>query len=163
MKQQQVAARHPVLPRSPTSVARDLGVLDAWFEEAYKGIADRLKLPGRNNPKTDTLQLVRDWLCDEANGRWTMVLDNADDAGLFFPRHSRGPRSRFERSGSTSRLLAAYLPNSHGSILITSQSKDTAARLTGSHKNIKEVHAMDKRQALQLLRNKLKDATKAAW
>src|SRR5205085_146487 len=112
---------------------------------------------GRNDPKTDTLQLVRDWLCDEANGRWTMVLDNADDVDVFFPTQNLGLGSRFEQSASTARQLAAYLPKSHGSILITSRNKDAAARLTGSYKNIKEVHAMDKGQALQLLRNKLKD------
>ena len=120
----------------------------AQFEEAYRGIAYRLKLPSRNDPKTDTLQLVKDWLCDEANGRWTMVLDNADDVDVFFPRHSREPWSSPERSTSTLRPLVAYIPMSHGSILITSRSKDAAARLAGNYKNIKEVHAMDESQAL---------------
>jgi len=41
----------------------------ARFEEAYRGIADKLTLPGRNDPKVDILRLVSDWLCDEANGR----------------------------------------------------------------------------------------------
>ena len=41
----------------------------ARFEEAYQGIADRLQLQGRYDPKADVLRLVSDWLCDEANGR----------------------------------------------------------------------------------------------
>jgi hypothetical protein len=122
------------------------GGTKARFEEAYRGIADRLELPERYDPKVSVLQLVRDWLCDEANVWWTMVLDNVDDVEVFYPQPSRGPSSS----------LAAYLPQSHnGSILITSRSRDAAAKLTGSYKNVKEVRAMDTGQALRLLRNKL--------
>lgn len=123
------------------------------FEEAYRDIADRLKLPKRHNPKINVLRLVSNWLCDKTNGRWTIVLDNADNVEVFFPKQKSiqdGP------SGTISALLAAYLPQSHnGSILITSRNKDTAARLTGSCTNVKEVPAMNKNEGLQLLRNKL--------
>jgi tetratricopeptide (TPR) repeat protein len=122
------------------------GSTKARFEEAYRAIADRLELPGRHDPKVSVLRLVRDWLCDEANGRWMMVLDNVDNVEVFYPQPSHGPSSS----------LAAYLPQSHnGSILITSRSRDAAAKLTGSYKNVKEVQAMDTGQALRLLRNKL--------
>ena len=46
-------------------------------------IADRIKLPQRDEPTANILQLVSNWLCDEANGRWTMILDNADDPTVF--------------------------------------------------------------------------------
>ena len=55
------------------------------YEEAYRDIADKLELPGRDNPKADILRLVRNWLCDERNGQWTMILDNVDDVETFFP------------------------------------------------------------------------------
>jgi hypothetical protein len=42
-------------------------------------IADRLELRERNDPKLDVLRLVSNWLCDETNWRWMMILDNADD------------------------------------------------------------------------------------
>jgi hypothetical protein len=127
----------------------------ARFEEAYRGIADRLELPRRNDPKGNILQLVSNWLCDEANGRWTMVLDNVDNVEVFFPK--RKPMQD-EPYGTASAPLAAYLPQSHnGSILITSRSKDAAVRLTGSYKNVKEIPAMDESQGLQLLRNKPED------
>jgi hypothetical protein len=71
-----------------------------------------------------------------------MVLDNVDDV------EARDPSSP----------LAAYLPQSHnGSILVTSRSRDAAAKLTGSYKNVKEAQAIDTGQALQLLQNKLED------
>jgi tetratricopeptide (TPR) repeat protein len=129
----------------------------ARFEEAYRGIADRLELPGRNDPKVDVLRLVSNWLCDETNGRWMMILDNADDVEVFYPTLAR----KKDKSLTTaSAPLAAYLPQSrNGSILITSRSKDAAARLAGCHNNIKEVRAMDENQALDLFRNKLQDAS----
>ena len=42
---------------------------------------------GWDDPKADVLRLVRSWLCDESNGRWVMVVDNADDADVFFTPH----------------------------------------------------------------------------
>jgi hypothetical protein len=117
------------------------GSTKARFEEAYRGIADRLELPGRHDPKTNTLQLVRDWLCDEANGRWMMVLDNVDNVDVFYPQSSRDQNS--------TPALAVYLPQSNnGSTLITSRNRDAAARLTGDYKNVKEVQAMNIGQAL---------------
>jgi tetratricopeptide (TPR) repeat protein len=126
------------------------GSTKARFEETYRNIADRLELSGRHDPNVNVLQLVRDWLCDEANGRWIMILDNVDSVEVFYPRPDRGQ--------DPASPLATYLPQSHhGSILITSRSRDAAARLTGDYKNVKEVQAMDTSQALQLLQNKLKD------
>jgi tetratricopeptide (TPR) repeat protein len=127
----------------------------ARFEEAYRGLADRLELPGRLDPKADVLRLVSDWLCNEANGKWTMVVDNVDDVETFFPLQRRDQGGDGQE---TSKPLTAYLPQSrNGSILITSRSRDAAARLVGGHKNIREVLAMNESQGLQLLYNKLLD------
>ncbi|KAF2193987.1 TPR-like protein, partial [Zopfia rhizophila CBS 207.26] len=126
----------------------------ARFEEANRDIADRLELLGRNDPKVDVLRLVRNWLCDETNGTWVMVLDNADDIKMFYPKQTRAE----DRMATAP--LAAYLPQSrNGSILITSRSNDAAARLAGGHKNIKVVRAMDESQALHLFQNKVQNAS----
>lgn len=42
-----------------------------------------MKIPGFDDPKVNTLQLVSDWLTDEDNGSWLMVLDNADDTEVW--------------------------------------------------------------------------------
>lgn len=116
----------------------------ATFEAAYVGIAERLKLPGRHSSKVDILDLVSRWLSDESNGKWTMILDGVDDMTTFLSPWG----------GNT--LLSRYLPKtSNGSILITSRNKDVAARLTGSYKHIREVHAMSQDEGLQLLQKKL--------
>jgi tetratricopeptide (TPR) repeat protein len=127
----------------------------ARFKQAYTSLADRLELPGRLEPQADVLQLVSDWLCDETNGQWLMVLDNVDDVGTFFPSRRREQDGSVENSPVS---LAAYLPQSrNGSILITSRNKDAASKLAGGRNKIREVLAMDKSQCLELLRIKLED------
>ncbi|KAF2819475.1 hypothetical protein CC86DRAFT_246282, partial [Ophiobolus disseminans] len=127
----------------------------ARFEEAYRDIADRLQLPGRSDPKANVLRLVSEWLREEANGRWVVVLDNVDDIETFHP--SRKPQCN-EAHADTQTPLATYLPQSrNGAILVTSRSKDAAVRLAGGYNRIKEVLAMDEDEGLQLLRNKLRD------
>ncbi|PVH96895.1 hypothetical protein DM02DRAFT_644504 [Periconia macrospinosa] len=104
----------------------------ARFEDAYRDIADRLELPRRNEPGVNILKLVNDWLCDENNGLWPMVLDNADDIEVFFPKRQQGQGKPKE---SVPPSLATFLPQSdNGSILVTTRSKDAAVRLVGSTK-----------------------------
>jgi hypothetical protein len=117
----------------------------ARLEEAFRGLAEKLALPGRHDSKLDILRLVSDWLCDERNGQWTMIVDNADNFEIFFPSQQGG---QDERSGSFL-IPAAYLPQSrNGCILITSRNKDVAARLAGGYQNIREVSAMEENQGL---------------
>lgn len=73
-----------------------------------------------------------------------MIIDNADDIKLFYPK------------GPDERVLASFLPKrNNGTILVTSRSLDVAERLTGSHKNIFHVSTMDGAQGLHLITNKL--------
>ncbi|KAF9698264.1 hypothetical protein EKO04_003931 [Ascochyta lentis] len=130
----------------------------ARFEEAYKDIADRLQLPGRSDPKANVLRLVSEWLRDEANGRWVMVLYNVNDVDTFFPSRKR-QRDKADAGAQISQTpLATYLPQSrNGAILVTSRSKDAATRLVGGYNKTMEVLAMNEDEGLQLLRNKLRD------
>ncbi|WAO96035.1 NACHT domain-containing protein [Fusarium falciforme] len=119
----------------------------ARFEEAYRNIADKLQLPGRDDPQRNVLQLVHAWLCDEENGPWMMVLDNADCVEVFFPRR--------DAHGSRDQPLASFLPKTgRGSIIITSRNTDAAERLAGLGA-IYNVPTMEKSQALQLLQIRL--------
>jgi tetratricopeptide (TPR) repeat protein len=129
----------------------------ARFEEAYKDIANRLELPGRDDPKANVLRLVHDWLRDETNGQWVMVVDNVDDVETFFPSRKR-QRHGNETDASAQIPLATYFPQSrNGTILVTSRSQDAATRLVGGYNRTKGVLAMDEEEGLQLLRNKLQD------
>jgi tetratricopeptide (TPR) repeat protein len=104
---------------------------------------------GRNDPTVDVLKLVSDWLVDENNGEWAMVLDNVDHDEIFGP-------SGDDSDTSPRAALSAYLPqSSNGSILVTSRNKDVAYKLVGSYSLIREVGPMNEREGRQLLRNKL--------
>lgn len=56
----------------------------AWFEQAYQETAERIELPERGDPKVNLLRLVLNWLLDEANGEWHMIMDNVDVKSVFF-------------------------------------------------------------------------------
>lgn len=73
-----------------------------------------------------------------------MILDNADDADVFFSQKESGD------------VLSSFLPKTGpGNILITSRSSDVAERLIGSHKSLVKIPRMDEPQAVQLFKNKL--------
>ncbi|KAF4991981.1 hypothetical protein FDECE_13845 [Fusarium decemcellulare] len=114
------------------------------FEEAYRTIANRLQLRGRDDPKCNVLQLVHSWLIDEKNGPWMMVVDNADSEDVFFSIR-----------GSKSQPLASFLPKAGpGWIVFTSRNKTAARRLAGPG-NSYHVSNMTQDQALQLLCHRL--------
>ncbi|RYP81689.1 hypothetical protein DL770_005827 [Monosporascus sp. CRB-9-2] len=125
----------------------------ARVEEGFKAIADAAKIPGRNQPKADILQLVYQWLHNERNDQWLMVLDSADDVNVFYGTDEKAKQTA--TIGEGMRPLWTYLPqSSNGSILISTRDKELAFKLTGDHKNIIEVGPMDQDHALTLLATK---------
>jgi tetratricopeptide (TPR) repeat protein len=121
------------------------------IERGYRAIADKFELPGRNDPSVNVLKLVRDWLSDDARGRWTMVLDGVD----YSTRPPENPRQDRSDPVGTVFKLEQFLPESRkGFILITSRSKEAISGLIEDDMNIKEVSSMEKSQAMRLLQNK---------
>jgi tetratricopeptide (TPR) repeat protein len=118
-------------------------------------IAGLVKIRGRDDPKANIFQLVRDWLRGTKSGRWILVLDNVDDtAFLLEPGGSnRGAQGRSNGSDA----LFGYLPVcDQGSILITTRSEDAARKLV-EHSDMIRVGAMKDEDALRLLEKKLGD------
>jgi hypothetical protein len=69
-------------------------------------IAKSAKIPGWDDPKTNKLELVSEWLESPRSGRWILMVDNADDFNLLFG------------SGN----IVKFLPKSStGSILMTTR------------------------------------------
>jgi hypothetical protein len=116
----------------------------ARFEEGYRSIANGLQIPRRDQSGVDILSLVHDWLSNVFNGKWLMIIDNADDESVFL-----------DKSVSERTVLDCIPQSQHGSILITSRNRDAAFRLTGVYADILDVEPMDEAQSLTLLRNKL--------
>ncbi|KAK5099533.1 hypothetical protein LTR70_002434 [Exophiala xenobiotica] len=135
----------------------------ARFEESYKKIAERVRLAGWNEPKADILGMVSGWLSDASNGRWAMVVDNADSRDVLFEPWNGGATTQTAfpapsaPSSSTAHSLSDYLPSStNGSIVITSRSREVVEGLIEYTEDILDVEPMTTEEAITLLTKKLK-------
>jgi tetratricopeptide (TPR) repeat protein len=134
------------------------------FEKGFEEIAKKASIFAYDETDPNRLDVVSNWLSDEAN-RWLIILDNADDLGVLLPEEpsataKQDKEKRKDEGGLTSRptrdLLALLPQTSNGSYIITSRSKQAATRLTlGEHQNILPVTEMTPSDALALLHNKL--------
>ena len=120
------------------------------YKQAYQDIARKLSLPGWDDPKTDVMKIVSEWLGNENHAIWLMILDNADDNEKFFP----APQSLPEEEQIVP--LVSYLPRtSNGFILVTTRDNRVGRRLTDSRPI--SVLPFDLQKARQLLQSKLPD------
>ncbi|CAI6342480.1 unnamed protein product [Periconia digitata] len=122
------------------------------FKQAYRDIATRVELPGWDNPKSEILQVVYNWLRDENNGRWLMILDNADDDRIFTT--SVDPESEPVAAGDMAPLESFLPQSSNGWILVTSRDQHTAMNLVESSRQLLQVDPMSEEEALLLLEKK---------
>jgi tetratricopeptide (TPR) repeat protein len=114
------------------------------LESSYYDIAERLGLttPGRAQSPTDTLRKVGNWLSREENGRWTVILDNFDDASIL--------------PAGDPQLMKLLPQAGHGFVLITSRTSTAADKLTGSSfENLRQVPPMGEEEAMELFRSKI--------
>ncbi|CEJ91771.1 hypothetical protein VHEMI07463 [[Torrubiella] hemipterigena] len=125
----------------------------ARFEEGFRDLATCVELSGRQDPKANIFQLVHDWLQDERKGPWVVILDNVDDARFLTVSNLEATIATAK--GASTRHLLSYIPYcQHGSVLITSRSKAAAMELV-DRDDIIPINPMNKKDAIQLLRNKL--------
>jgi hypothetical protein len=129
----------------------------ARFKQAYQDIAAKVELPGRDDPKADILRLVYNWLCDERNGRWLMVLDNADDDRvLSSPGADLEGITQAAEAHHGATALSGYLPQSqNGWILVTSRDLVAAINLVGVRHNVIQIDPMNEEDALVLLKTRV--------
>lgn len=109
-----------------------------------------MRLPGREDCGAGILRRVYDWLCAKQDREWIMVLDNVDDARVFFDSQVDSAQK------SASKLLYEYLPeSSNGSILITIRSRDAGVQFTGRQEDVIDIEPMEPTPAFTLLEKKL--------
>jgi tetratricopeptide (TPR) repeat protein len=119
----------------------------ARLEEAFSDMAEKIGLSSQPGIAADLIPLVCKWLCNEANGRWLMIVDNVD----------REITVESQKDGQ-SVSLASLLPQSdHGAIVVTSRSTDVARGFVGRQQDIIVVGVMSAGEAISLLHNKLGD------
>ncbi|ROV90962.1 hypothetical protein VSDG_07735 [Cytospora chrysosperma] len=123
------------------------------FRQAYTSIAQKYSIPGLGHPDVNVLAVVKEWLEENDRGQWLMVIDNADDTGLFFQTQPDGDSTVQEDSS-----LGRYIPECrHGQVLITTRSKQAGLKLAQGKAPI-AVEKMDQSEAEQLVLSMLKGA-----
>ena len=127
------------------------GANPTYFERGYQEIARRLNLPGWDEEKVDSLELVSSWFNDESNSQWLLVIDNADDASMFFGTKKRPHETPDKPKPS----FARYLPQiSNGQTVITTRDKRLGERLSRRREPIM-VSSMTATDSKELLRSKI--------
>ena len=122
------------------------------FYQGYKKIAERLALPGWDDPDTPILDLVSKWL-NETTSPYLVILDNADDMLYYWPtKYMSTNRSKEEPEAN----LAAHLPEKGtiGKVLITSRDNRIAGRLSRPNKPV-ILPNMSTEEAIRLFRSDL--------
>ncbi|OCK74986.1 HET-domain-containing protein, partial [Lepidopterella palustris CBS 459.81] len=115
------------------------------LQQAYRDVAQQLRIPGWDEEKADVKKLVQAHLSQADARPWLCVFDNADDISMWV---------RTSGSESRSSGLKEYLPKSkQGCIVFTTRDKKTAVKLAGQ--NIVEVPDMDEDGAIHLLQKSL--------
>ena len=126
------------------------------FEQSCRDIADRVKIPGRQDPKAHIFKLLHDWLHDESKGEWVLILDNVDDDQFLheIPTAKQDGRES-DQSCASGRSIWAYFPESlKGSIVVTSRSRQMVSRMV-EDSDIITVEPMDETHAIALFEKKL--------
>ena len=125
------------------------------FEQSYRTIATTARIPGIEDPKADVLNLVLQWLSSDESGDWLLIIDNADDADMFFGSVAV-PLTQNDTASVVPPLLSRFLPQTGmGSILVTSRDEGTAFHLTGGRKQVLRVDIMSEDDTIALLTKKL--------
>ena len=126
----------------------------ARFGLIYQDIARTLELPGFDDPKTNTVHLVSEWLSNESNGSWLMVLDNANDATIWIRSDNERESQQIHQEQAVP--LAEYVPRGkHGRVLITTRDSQLGKALANSKKKPIEIAPLRPEDAETLLRRKI--------
>ena len=101
-------------------------------------------------------QLLRDWLRDKRKERWVLILDNVDDASFLLEPPAIDMKAQETGQDNHSRLSRyEYLPSfEHGSVLITTRSREAAKKLVDDS-DVIDIHPMHEEHAVALLEKKL--------
>ncbi|KAH6880522.1 hypothetical protein B0T10DRAFT_565740 [Thelonectria olida] len=145
---------HQLRQRSPeTSVFWVHASSKLGFLDDYRCMADSLlrHRQASDLSEADVLKLVYDHLRNPENGKWLLVLDNANEMAVFETEIPVG------KNTTETRPLSYFIPlSSHGSLLITTRTKQVATGLLRDQDEALELVGMEQSEALQLLRTKLR-------
>ncbi|KAJ5651978.1 hypothetical protein N7507_009404 [Penicillium longicatenatum] len=123
----------------------------ARCEESLRNLADRAKIPGREDSNVNIFQLFGNWLQDGNIGKWVLILDNIDDDELL----CKPLVARTSAQANAQPPLKYLTGTSTGFIIITSRNKAVALGIASHQKHLIDVQPMNMAEALDLMQHKL--------
>ncbi|KXH54110.1 hypothetical protein CSAL01_10489 [Colletotrichum salicis] len=125
------------------------------FRQAFISIAQVCGILGYDEKKAATLLLVKQWLESKKSGPWLLIIDNADDKGIFFRDYEDHDHVTEASSPASEDGLGRFIPKClHGSVLITTRDMQTGLRMSLGVPPIK-VDEMIDAEAVELLQSLL--------
>jgi tetratricopeptide (TPR) repeat protein len=116
------------------------------FEESYMDLAKKLGIEAPQGDAADRMQLIADYLQNWTDGRWLMIVDNADEI-----EHFKSASRLSDQGMSVVPGLERYIPScDHGSVLITSRVQQVCIELAGMSSHI-HIDKMDMKDCKLLL------------
>ena len=130
---------------TPATVAQD-----------FRKIAKAVGLRGWDEKAADIFTMVHDWLKDDSNGPWTLILDNVDSVDVLTAPAPRVTSSNSINDDSPMPQIRNFITTStKGSILVTSRNIEAAQMITGNCAYHIDVDEMNESEAIALLKKKL--------
>ena len=127
------------------------------LQQSLTEIALRRQLLARKDAITESLDAVHNFLINEDNGRWLMIVDNADNPDTFFKNSSVSPEISSSRMHEIA--LGTYIPIClHGRIIFTTNNKALGEKLS-MRGSVIEIPHLTLAEACQLLQTRLFDNT----
>ncbi|KAM5371215.1 hypothetical protein ACJZ2D_008135 [Fusarium nematophilum] len=134
--------KHPGL-----SVFWVYGGQTARFTEGYASLARACEIPncGSSNPRM--LSKVKSWLEEQTKCPWLMIIDSADDIGVFF---EKTPNEPYRDN------MAQYIPSSpNGAVLFTTRTKEAAVDLAPPGRYLFHVAEPSNEECVELMQRRL--------
>lgn len=152
-----------MLDKSPnTSIFWVHAETTARIAQSYQKIAETTRLEGWDDPTANAMQLVNDWLRNDATEPWLLIVDSADDANVLFDNVAPSGTSHQSTVGTRKPPLSSVLPaSSTGSILLTTRNREVASMAADPEEHIIEIRPMDDDEACMLLRKKFNFTVKS--
>lgn len=125
------------------------------LRQSLTEIALRFNLLGERGMTTRPLEVVRRFLLNEDNGKWLMIVDNADNPNTFLSPSTESSSTSRDPDTSQRVALGTYIPRcDHGRIVFTTNSKAFGERLS-MQGFVVEIPPLDLDEACELLHKRL--------
>ncbi|ELR06465.1 hypothetical protein GMDG_07990 [Pseudogymnoascus destructans 20631-21] len=134
-----------------------LGQLDLGGQQEAPKKHRRHALVGLGGVGKSQIAMMYNWLSDETNRQWHMILDNVDDGSVFFGNNDvvRGAPPH-DQATNPQPPLETFLPHSrNGLILITSRNSAAADNLVDTFGKLVPVEPMEEKDSVDLLKAKI--------